>query len=96
MVCVRGLDSKTYEERMARGKPLPEVPCPNPSCNDLCLRGHGWHKRYLDGERVALRRLRCPRCRVSHVLLPEPVQELLLQLRRERRKAAVTSLIRAA
>jgi len=73
MVCVRGLGSKTYEEQMARGKQLPEVPCPNPSCNGLCLRGHGWHKRYLGGERVALRRLRCPRCRVSHVLLPEDV-----------------------
>lgn len=71
MVCVRGLDSKSYEKQVAPGKPIPEVPCP--SCNGCRLRGHGWHKRYLGGQRVALRRLRCPRCRVSHVLLPEDV-----------------------
>lgn len=73
MVCVRGLDGKTYKKQVDRGKPIPVVACPSPSCHGCCLRGHGWHKRYLGGQRAELRRLRCPRCKVSHVLLPEDV-----------------------
>lgn len=90
MVFVSGLDSKIYWEQLAPGGPIPEVPCPDPSCNG-CLRGHGWHRRYLDGERVPLRRLRCHRCGVSHVLLPEDVcayQDLTLTALEETMQAS--------
>lgn len=73
MVFVAGLCSKIYWDQLAPGLALPRVPCPTPSCYGSLLRGHGWHERYLSEQRVRLRRLRCPRCRVSHVLLPEDV-----------------------
>lgn len=73
MICVRGLDCKTYWDRLAPGRPLPEIPCPQPKCEGELLRGHGWYTRYLDEERVAIRRVICHRCRVSHAVLPEDV-----------------------
>jgi hypothetical protein len=72
MLFLPGLDSKTYCQRLAE-EPLPEIPCPDPDCLDRPLRGHGWYFRFLDGVKVAFRRLRCPRCRRSHALLPEDV-----------------------
>ncbi len=69
MVSLEGLGCKQYRERMGEG--VPEVGCPNPECQQARLRGHGWYLRYLDGVLQPLRRLRCPRCRVSHALLPE-------------------------
>lgn len=72
MVSVAGLGCKQYREQMDSGV-LPELSCPDPQCRGARLRGHGWYKRYLGGERQALRRVRCPRCRVSHAVLPEDV-----------------------
>ena len=72
MLFLPGLDSKTYWQRLAE-EPLPEIPCPDPGCLAHPLRGHGWYSRFLDDGRVAFRRLRCPRCRRSHALLPEDV-----------------------
>ena len=72
MVCLPGIDSKCYWTRLARGIAIPEVACPDPSCPGL-LAARGWYWRYLDGERVQLRRLRCGGCGVSHALLPEDV-----------------------
>ncbi len=72
MVCLRGLDRKSYSERLAGGW-LPELSCPDPECEDEPLRGHGWYRRYLDQILMAIRRLRCRRCRVTHALLPEDV-----------------------
>lgn len=72
MVLGLGLDSKIYWQRLAE-EPLPEIPCPDPGCLGHPLRGHGWYRRFLDGTKVAFRRLRCPRCRRSHALLPEDV-----------------------
>lgn len=72
MVCVVGLDSKSYEQQLGSGA-IPEVACPNPSCQGHLLSPHGWYRRYLDAVLVAFRRLRCRRCRVSHALLPEDV-----------------------
>lgn len=71
MVFLPGLDRKSYWKRLATG--IPTVPCPDPSCQSCLLRPHGWYRRYLDGERVAFRRTRCPCCGVTHALLPEDV-----------------------
>lgn len=72
MLCLRGIDSKSYWTRLARGTPIPEIECPDPSCPGL-LAARGWYWRYLGGKRVQLRRLRCAHCGVSHALLPEDV-----------------------
>ena len=72
MLFLPGIDSKSYWTRLARGMAIPEVACPDPSCPGL-LGPRGWYWRYLGGERVQLRRLRCRHCRVSHALLPEDV-----------------------
>jgi hypothetical protein len=71
MVSVAGLGCKQYREQLDGGR-VPELSCPDPQCR-ADLRGHGWYRRYLGGERQALRRVRCPRCRVSHAVLPEDV-----------------------
>ncbi len=73
MVFQPGLDSKLYWEQLTRRGAVPEIACPNPSCQGCFLRAHGWHGRFLGGRPVALRRLVCRRCRQSHVLLPEDV-----------------------
>lgn len=73
MVCLQGVDHKTYRMRVARGEPVPEVLCPDPECGGCRLRGHGWYQRYLDGELAEFRRLRCALCKVTHALLPEDV-----------------------
>ncbi len=71
MIFLRDLDCKSYWDKLANG--LPAVPCPDPSCEDCLLCPHGWYRRYLDEERVAFRRTRCPSCGVTHALLPEDV-----------------------
>ena len=68
MVCLPGLCCKNYWERMTPGSPIPEIQCP--TCPRQ-LRGHGWYRRYFDGQRVAIRRLCCHACGVTHALLPE-------------------------
>lgn len=73
MLCLRGLDYKSYSERLAVGQPLPELPCPDPECPVRILRGHGWYRRFLGSVLTAFRRLRCPGCGVTHALLPEDV-----------------------
>lgn len=73
MLCLPGLGRKGYQARLGGGQPIPELACPDPSCDGWFLRGHGWYQRYLDGEYVDIRRLRCPRCKVTHALLPEDV-----------------------
>lgn len=71
MLFLAGLDGKSYWTRLSQS--LPGVACPDPDCRGVPLRAHGWYPRYLGGERVALRRLRCPRCGVTHALLPADV-----------------------
>lgn len=71
MLCLAGLDCKSYWTRLSQG--IPHVSCPDPDCRGSQLRPHGWYRRYLDGQRVAFRRVRCPRCGVTHALLPEDV-----------------------
>jgi hypothetical protein len=73
MLCLPGVDSKSYGEVFGPGVPLPEVSCPDPGCGGERLRGHGWYGRYLEDSRVALRRLRCRRCEVTHAVLPAEV-----------------------
>lgn len=72
MLSVKGLGCKQYREQMDGGA-VPELSCPDPACQGALLRGHGSYKRFLAGVRQALRRVRCPRCRVSHAVLPEDV-----------------------
>lgn len=72
MLSVAGLDCKQYREQMDSGA-IPELRCPDPECGGTLLRGHGWYERYLEGELQAIRRVRCPRCKVSHAVLPEDV-----------------------
>jgi hypothetical protein len=50
---------------------IPELSCPDPACDGSRLQGHGSYRRLLGGELQPLRRVRCPRCGVSHALLPE-------------------------
>jgi len=69
MLCVPGLDRKSYQNQLAQA--FPEVWCP--SCLDCLLRAHGWYRRFLDDELFDIRRGRCPHCRVTHALLPEDV-----------------------
>jgi Domain of unknown function (DUF6431) len=71
MVSVAGLGCKQYREQMDGGA-VPELICPDPKCRTP-LRGHGWYRRYLGGGRQLVRRVRCPRCKVSHAVLPEDV-----------------------
>lgn len=72
MVCLPGLDSKSYEQCLGDGE-VPPVSCPDPRCGGALLRGHGWYLRYLAGVQQPFRRLRCPQCGVSHGVLPEDV-----------------------
>lgn len=72
MLSVAGLGCKQYREQMDSGA-IPELSCPDPECRGARLRGHGQYKRYLGGELQAIRRVRCPRCKVSHAVLPEDV-----------------------
>jgi len=72
MLSVAGLGCKQYREQMDSGE-VPKLSCPDPQCRGARLRGHGQYKRYLGGERQAVRRVRCPRCKVSHAVLPEDV-----------------------
>ena len=72
MLSVAGLGCKLYREQMDSGA-IPELSCPDPECRGARLRGHGQYKRYLQGELQAIRRVRCPRCKVSHAVLPEDV-----------------------
>ena len=72
MLCLPGLGCKDYWQQLD-GHYVPELACPDPSCDGWSLRGHGWYQRYLDGQYVDIRRLRCPRCGVTHALLPEEV-----------------------
>lgn len=69
MLSLEGVGCKEYGELM--GERVPEVSCPDPECQETFLRGHGWYRRYVGGKQQWLRRVRCPRCRVSHALLPE-------------------------
>ncbi len=72
MLCLPGVDYKSYRSRFGRGQSLPDLRCPDPACEKR-LRGHGWYRRYIDGEYAEIRRVRCERCGVTHALLPEEV-----------------------
>ncbi len=69
MLSLVGVGCKEYRQWMGSG--VPEVSCPSAGCDGVRLRGHGSYRRYVGGQYVAIRRLRCVRCRVSHALLPD-------------------------
>ena len=56
MLFLPGIDSKSYWTLLGRGMAIPEVICPDPSCQGV-LGARGWYWRYLGGEHVPLRRL---------------------------------------
>ena len=65
---------------MALGPFPDELPCPD--CSSSFLRPHGFYQRYVQGRRERLRRGRCPRCGVTHAILPEDLcayRDLLLE-----------------
>jgi hypothetical protein len=70
MLGLAGVGCKQYREQMDSGA-VPELRCPDAQCQGAVLRGHGWYLRYLFGVLQAIRRVRCPRCKVSHAVLPE-------------------------
>jgi hypothetical protein len=67
MLSLPGVSCKGYAELEV----IPELTCPDPACQGSRLQGHGSYNRRLDGELQPLRRVRCPRCGVSHALFPE-------------------------
>lgn len=71
MLSVWGVSCNDYSQRVGRGQPVPQVPCPDPTCEGRLQKGHGYYKRYLDGVPAEMRRVRCGRCGVSHAVLPE-------------------------
>jgi hypothetical protein len=97
MLCLPGLGCKEYWERITSDSPVPELDCP--SCHRP-LRGHGWYPRYVGGQRVLIRRLRCAGCGVSHALLPEDLcayQDLTLtSLEQARQRDGPTAAALAA
>lgn len=68
MVSLPGVSCKMYAQLM---EVIPELICPDPACQGCRLQGHGSYRRRLGGELQPLRRVRCPRCGVSHALFPE-------------------------
>jgi hypothetical protein len=72
MLSLVGVGCKQYEEWVGRGGSIPEVSCPDAACQGARLRSRGWYRRYVGGVPRRLRRLRCPRCRVSNSPLTPP------------------------
>ena len=68
MVSLPGVSCKEYAQRV---DVIPQLVCPDPQCEKARLQGHGSYRRRLGGELQPLRRVRCPRCGVSHALFPE-------------------------
>ena len=72
MLCLKGVSSKEYIEDSPRVLAcLFELSCPGPECAGARLAGHGVYRRYLGGSLQWIARVRCPRCGVTHGVLPE-------------------------
>jgi hypothetical protein len=67
MVPALGVCCNEYGSVYLAGAPVPALTCP--VCASI-LRGHGWHRRFIDGVLTALRRVRCFLCDRTHVVLP--------------------------
>lgn len=67
MVPALGVCCNEYASVYLAGAPVPVLTCP--VCASI-LRGHGWHRRFIDGILTALRRVRCFLCDKTHVVLP--------------------------
>jgi len=67
MVPALGVCCNEYASVFGRGVPIPALACP---CCGTTLCGHGWHHRFIDGQESELRRVQCPSCGVTHVVLP--------------------------
>lgn len=73
MLCLVGIGVDEFLARKADGTlPLSDLRCPEPDCRSTLWR-HGGHRRYLAGVLHWIPRVRCPRCRVTHGVLPEDV-----------------------
>lgn len=73
MLSVRGVACNVYEETLGRAGGLPRVQCPAAECRGEVQNGHGFYPRYMGGQRVEFRRLRCADCGVTNALLPEDI-----------------------
>jgi len=73
MLSVVGVDRQVYWDVFQRGRPIPDIACPDPACEGQLLGSHAWYERYLDGDLCELHRLVCRRCSVTHAVLPEDV-----------------------
>lgn len=73
MVVLPGVGHQSYVERFWSGQPRPVVPCPDPACLGASMAPHASYKRYVDGVLMKILRLACPRCEVTHAVLPEDV-----------------------
>ena len=71
MLSIAGVGCNEYVAVIGRNGSVPEVTCPTPGCQGRLQRGHGFYKRYVDGELSELRRLICRACGVTNALLPE-------------------------
>lgn len=73
MVSLAGVGIKEYASVFPRekGSRVPEIACPDPCCGGAPLRGHGWYERLVGWAPMAIRRLICGSCKVTHAVLPE-------------------------
>jgi hypothetical protein len=73
MVSAAGIDHQNYAERVFGAGRTPVVGCPARECGGCPMVPHASYRRYVRGELARVLRLRCPRCAVTHALLPEDV-----------------------
>jgi len=70
MIAASGVRTNEYWDVVGSRGALPVVACPEPGCGAR-LRPHGSYDRYVSEELRPIRRVRCPRCGVTHAVLPE-------------------------
>lgn len=73
MLSVDGVACNEYAGILGRAGKVPQLACPSPECDGKPQRGHGFYKRYVDGQLVEFRRLICRVCGVTNALLPEDI-----------------------
>ena len=69
MIAARGVRTNDYWEVLRSANGCPELDCPEPGCAER-LRPHGSYWRYVYEDLREIRRVRCPRCGVTHAVLP--------------------------
>jgi len=70
MIAATGIRTNDYWEVHRRAEQWPELDCPEPGCAAR-LRPHGSYRRNVYEDLREIRRVRCPRCGMTHAVLPE-------------------------